>query len=298
MWQAGEHFGKNNTQKKGACALPLGLTPGMPAPYQMSMNAFTAPTIVAAGFPSPGEEWREPRLDVRQLLGLASEGSFCYVMRSADMSAAGIMNGDVLVASPALVAGNTDIVIATIDEATQVRRLLRIGSVAFLVPEDPARPHAQRRPLLSSDSVLIEAVVLCSIHGLCEASRLALSNHPPSANVNRLLGLHLPSIFCTLVKGTSMQGAGVFDGDIVVVDRAQRPAPNDVIIASIHGRFVVKRFIQARGSVFLLSDNPLTPPILVTTEMGFQVWGVALFSLHLLHQRIKDRLLKQRRQGR
>jgi len=270
----------------------------MLVPEQIGMHAFTTPTLVAAGFPSPGEEWREPRLDVRQLLGLASEGSFCYLMRSADMSAAGIMKSDVLVASPSVAAQNTDIVIATIDEATQVRRLLRIGSVAFLVPEDPARPHAQRRPLLSGDSVLIEAVVLCNIHGLSEASRLALSNHPPSANVNRLLGLHLPSVFCTLVKGSSMQGAGVFDGDIVVVDRSQRPAPNDVIIASVNGRFVVKRFIQARGSVFLLSDNPLTPPVLVTTEMGFQVWGVALFSLHLLHQRIMDRLREQRRQGR
>ncbi len=259
-------------------------------------HLFSSLTIVAAGFQSPGEEWREQRLDVRQLFGLASEGSFCFLMKTADMSAAGILKGDVLVASPTLSASSTDIVIATVDEKTQVRRLLRIGSVAFLVPEDPARPHAQRRPLLSGDSVLLEAVVLCSIHGLSESSRLALSNHPPGANVNRLLGLHLPSVFATLVKGTSMQGAGVFDGDIVVVDRAQRPVANDVIIASLNGGFVVKRFIQARGSVFLLSDNPLTPPVLVTTEMGFQVWGVALFSLHLLHRQVRERLQARRKQ--
>jgi DNA polymerase V len=259
-------------------------------------HLFSSLTIVAAGFASIGDEWREQRLDVRQLLGLASEGSFCYFMRSSDMSAAGIMQGDVLIASPTLSAGSTDIIIATIDEVTQVRRLLRIGSIAFLVPEDPAHPHAQRRPLLSGDSVLLEAVVLCTIHGLSEASRLALSNHPPGANVNRLLGLHLPSIFCTLVKGTSMQGAGVFDGDILVIDRAQQPAANDVIIASVNGHFVVKRFIQARGSVFLLSDNPLTPPMLVTTEMGFQVWGVALFSLHLLHRQVRERLQAKRKQ--
>jgi len=262
------------------------------------MDLFSSLTIVAAGFQSPGEEWREQRLNIRQLLGLASEGSFCYLMRSADMSAAGILKGDVLVASPTLPAASTDIVIATIDGATQVRRLLRVGSIAFLVPEDPARPHAQRRPLLSGDSVRLDGVVLCSIHGLSEASRLALSNHPPHANVNRLLGLHLPSVFATLVKGSSMQGAGVFDTDIVVVDRSQQSAPNDVIIASLNGRFVVKRFILARGSVFLLSENPLTPPVLVTVDMGFQVWGVALYSLHLLHRQVRERVLQERKQAR
>ena len=255
------------------------------------MNTPPSLAIVSAGFPSPGEEWREQSLDLRRLLGLAGEGSFCHPMGSSELSAAGITQHDLLVATPTLDALHQDIVIAQVNTGIWVRRLIRSVEVTFLVPEDPANPNCPRISIMPTDRFQIVGVVLCSLHPLNEAARGQI-HHWREKDVNTLLGLDQPEIFCVRVRGTSMQPAGIYDSDVLVVDRARKAQENDIIIASLDGSFFVKRFIKSLGTIFLLSDNPLSAPIPVSSQR-FQVWGVVLYTVHVVHQVLKQRLIDQ-----
>jgi DNA polymerase V len=271
------------------------------------MDLFTSPAIVAAGFPSPGEEWRQKRLDLRQLLDVSEQGTFCQRMAGGALSSMGIMHNDILVISPSLEAVNNDLVTASVNGSTFVRRLVVHHDITFLLPANPALADASHpspvglvHPAVRvkrEDDFQIKGVVLCSIHAFHrQTGQQALRRARRLADLNVLLGLDSPGTYCTQVRGFSMQGAHIFDSDVLVVSRSQAAQENDIVVASIKGGFVVKRLLQARETMFLLSDHPLIPPLVATTEAGFQVWGVVMFSLHPLHHLIRQRL--SQRQGR
>ena len=62
----------------------------------------------------------------------------------------------------------------------------------------------------------------------------------PPLDLNELLVKRPAATYFVRVQGDSMIGAGISDGDLLVVDRSMRPADGDVIIASVDGDFTVK----------------------------------------------------------
>lgn len=88
--------------------------------------------------------------------------------------------------------------------------------------------------------------------------------------------------FFLRVTGESMEGAGISDGDVVIVDRSVRPRHGDVVVAVIDGELTLKRLITTARGVYLQADNPAFPPLHVGTEADFTVWGVATVCLHQL----------------
>lgn len=250
----------------------------------------SSPTIVHAGFPSPGNEYREPPLDLYRLLGRAGEGSFCHPMPSSELSAAGISQHDLLVVAPSLEAIHQDIVLVQDAYGIWARRLIQSAGATFLVPEDPANPNIPRLSIMA-DTIRILGVVLCSLHPLNKAARDQIA-HKQKLDVNVLLGLDQPAIFCVRVRGTSMQPAGIYNSDVLVVDRGREARENDIIIASLDGSFFVKKFVKSLGTIFLLSDNPLSAPIPVSSQ-HFHIWGVVMHNVHILHQVLRHRSIDQ-----
>jgi len=53
-----------------------------------------------------------------------------------------------------------------------------------------------------------------------------------------------------------MTGAGIHDGDLLVVDRSEAAAHNKVVIAAVDGELTVKRLLRHKGRVFLAPENP------------------------------------------
>ena len=98
-------------------------------------------------------------------------------------------------------------------------------------------------------------------------------------DLHELTGAGSPSCFFLRVAGESMVGAGIYDGDIVVVDRALRPVSGSVVVASIDGDLTLKRFVQRKGRVMLLAANPDYPAIELRGEQELIVWGVVSHSL-------------------
>ncbi|AZZ51872.1 LexA family protein [Rathayibacter festucae] len=92
------------------------------------------------------------------------------------------------------------------------------------------------------------------------------------------------STFIVRVSGESMTGAGISDGDELVVDRSLTPMHGSVVIAILDGELTVKRLELSPGGVVLRAENPDYPPILVAELSDLQIWGVVTVCLHRLHR--------------
>ena len=86
--------------------------------------------------------------------------------------------------------------------------------------------------------------------------------------------------FLLRAKGDSMLGAGIHDGDILVIDRSLTPANGKVVIATVDGQFTVKRLEKKRGKIRLLPANPDFEPIEFKDEQELQIWGVVTNVIH------------------
>ncbi len=101
-----------------------------------------------------------------------------------------------------------------------------------------------------------------------------------SLDLNELLIKHPAATFFVRVSGNSMVGAGIHSGDILIVDRAEMPASNSIVIAALNGELTVKRFVKTGGGVYLLAESPEYDPMQITPEMSFEVWGVVIHVIH------------------
>jgi DNA polymerase V len=101
-------------------------------------------------------------------------------------------------------------------------------------------------------------------------------------DLNEYLIRHPAATFFVRVAGESMTGAGMHPGDVLVVDRAVEPADNKIVVAVVDGELTVKRIREDRGRLFLAPENPEYPPIEITEETGFEIWGVVTSVIHKL----------------
>ncbi len=82
------------------------------------------------------------------------------------------------------------------------------------------------------------------------------------------------STFFLRVSGESMTGAGIFHGDLLVVDRSLEPCSGDIVIAVLDGEFTVKRLRRRGSRVELLPENPRFRKIVLQEESTLEIWGV------------------------
>jgi DNA polymerase V len=101
-----------------------------------------------------------------------------------------------------------------------------------------------------------------------------------SLNLNELLVEHPASTFFVRVEGDSMTGAGIYHGDILVIDKSLQAHSGDIIIAYYEGAFTVKRYICKDNRHFLYPEHPEYKPIEVTYCTDFRVWGLVKFAIH------------------
>ena len=101
-----------------------------------------------------------------------------------------------------------------------------------------------------------------------------------SLDINKFLITNPSTTFFAKVDGRSMIGAGIYPGDILIVDRSKSVKNKDVIIALIEGDFTVKRFVKKQNRCFLRPENKHYPTIEVTDRNDFEVWGVVIKVLH------------------
>jgi DNA polymerase V len=99
---------------------------------------------------------------------------------------------------------------------------------------------------------------------------------------NELLIQNPAATFAVRLASDSMIGAGLFPGDIAIVDRSVAPTPGCIVLALLDGEFTVKRYRPRAGGAMLVAENPAFPTIEVTAEQSFEVWGVVTKSIRML----------------
>ena len=110
-----------------------------------------------------------------------------------------------------------------------------------------------------------------------------------SLNLNDLID-NPSSTFMARVEGDSMKDAGIYQGDLLIVDKAKDAVSGDVIIGMIDGDFTLKRYIldkdeKGNKRITLRPENKDYQDIPVTAESDFEIWGVVICTLHNPNQR-------------
>ena len=93
---------------------------------------------------------------------------------------------------------------------------------------------------------------------------------------------HRESTFFMRVAGHSMRDLGIFDGDLLVVDRSVPAAHGCVVVAVIDGEFTVKQLLYTPQGKVLRAAHPDYPEVAVTAEHDFSIWGVVQWNVHRL----------------
>lgn len=90
---------------------------------------------------------------------------------------------------------------------------------------------------------------------------------------------HPQATFLLRVRGDSMREAGIFDGDVLVVDKAIRERHGHIVVALVDGEFTVKKLYLLNGVMRLMAANPTYPNIVPREGQTIEIWGVVTFAI-------------------
>jgi DNA polymerase V len=102
-------------------------------------------------------------------------------------------------------------------------------------------------------------------------------------DLNELCILHPAATYFVRAQGDSMIEAGIFPGDVLVVDRSINAAHGDIVIVSVNGELTVK-MLETRPKMRLVPMNNKYDPIDVPDDADLEVFGVATTVVHSLRK--------------
>ena len=95
-------------------------------------------------------------------------------------------------------------------------------------------------------------------------------------DLNEQLIRNKPATFFMKMNGSSMINAGIFDGDILIVDRSVKPVNGKIVIAVIDGEMLIRRYERTINKLRLIPETPKLSPIEVSEFSDFKIWGVVM----------------------
>ncbi|MBY8973650.1 translesion error-prone DNA polymerase V autoproteolytic subunit [Pseudomonas sp. P867] len=98
-------------------------------------------------------------------------------------------------------------------------------------------------------------------------------------SLDELFEIRAPQVYLAKIQGDSMQGSGIFSGDLVIVDRSKTARHGDIVIAALNAECVCKRLSVQGEQVVLMAENPKYPPRYVMEGDELVIWGVVNYSV-------------------
>jgi DNA polymerase V len=103
-------------------------------------------------------------------------------------------------------------------------------------------------------------------------------------SLDELLNLRAPHVYLVNIDGDSMEGVGIYDGDIAVVDRSITPEHGHIVIAAINNDPMCKRLNRCGDKIILTSENHRYPARHIMEGDELAIWGTVTFSVRA-HER-------------
>ena len=103
-------------------------------------------------------------------------------------------------------------------------------------------------------------------------------------DLNKYLIKNPISTFFLRVSGSSMNNAGIYNNDLLIIDRSINPKPGHIVVALLDGEFTLKRLIKKQDNYYLRADKENYPAINLYEYIDIQIWGVATYSIHELQK--------------
>ena len=102
------------------------------------------------------------------------------------------------------------------------------------------------------------------------------------------LNIHLiknvPATFIIRVQGKSMANVGIYDGDLLVVDKSLKPKNFSTVVANVHDELVVKNFVKEKDEQFLTSSSKkIEDKIIINNDSEISIWGVVTYVIHSVY---------------
>jgi len=99
-------------------------------------------------------------------------------------------------------------------------------------------------------------------------------------DLNKYLIKNPISTFFLRVSGNSMNNAGIYNNDLLIIDRSINPNPGHIVVALLDGEFTLKRLIKEKNNYYLKADKENYPAINLYEYVDIHIWGVAIYSIH------------------
>ena len=103
-----------------------------------------------------------------------------------------------------------------------------------------------------------------------------------TVDLNELLIQRPAATFFLRVSGHSMIGAGIHEGDLLVVDKSIEAKDGSIVIAALNGQLTVKRLSYEHGEVCLVPENPEFSKVLIQEFDELVIWGCVTNVIHAL----------------
>ena len=99
------------------------------------------------------------------------------------------------------------------------------------------------------------------------------------------LNIHLiknaPATFVIRVQGKSMSNVGIYDGDLLIIDKSLKPKSLSIVIANVNDELVVKTFIKEKDIQFLSSGSKnFDDKIIINPNSDIFIWGIVTYVIH------------------
>ena len=108
---------------------------------------------------------------------------------------------------------------------------------------------------------------------------LAADHIEKHISLDELFEIRAPHIYLAKIEGDSMEGAGIFCGDMVVVNRSLTAEHGDIVIAGLNAEPICKRLHIRDNTIILMSANTKYPPRYVMEGDELMIWGVVTYSV-------------------
>lgn len=99
-------------------------------------------------------------------------------------------------------------------------------------------------------------------------------------DLNEQLIRNKPATFFFRMAGDAMEGAGIYAGDVLLVDRSVKVASGKIIVAILNGELMVRRYKQQFNKAWLCAEHKRYKDVELTEFCDFQTWGVVTYSIH------------------